>query len=399
MPPRRDDEILCSLSKIWRGRDYKILNKSGDWLVQIQRAGTRKTRRGTGGSAEAKRVEAMLMAELEQELKLDEAARLLGVDRAPGAKPAQSSKRIPTLREFFETRWVEHAKVVQNQTTRRAQRSAFAYLIFYVGDKPLDQLLRRSEINALVEAMKRNGPISFATRKDGKPWGRKREELKHATINKALQCLRALLNLAHVEEVISEAPNFDLLPQDDSVAVIPPTEQQLARLLEACADFRPVAPLLPEVVEFAAETGLRRAEVFHLTWRSVELERDAIRVEMQTKGRVVNGVAWKPKHGKHRIVPLSKKARAILEARLANGPLPPEEPVFPNRAGCPYERMDGAPEGAGKGYFPDAVDAAGLRGKVSFHSLRHMFAVRLLTGGVPSPSSPSCSGTRTSSSP
>ena len=28
---------------------YKILNKRGDWLVQVQRAGIRKTKRGTGG--------------------------------------------------------------------------------------------------------------------------------------------------------------------------------------------------------------------------------------------------------------------------------------------------------------------------------------------------------------
>ena len=34
---------------------YKILSKRGDWLVQVQRAGIRKTKRGTGGEQEAKR--------------------------------------------------------------------------------------------------------------------------------------------------------------------------------------------------------------------------------------------------------------------------------------------------------------------------------------------------------
>jgi integrase len=44
--------------------------------------------------------------------------------------------------------------------------------------------------------------------------------------------------------------------------------------------------------------------------------------------------------------------------------------------------MDRAPEAAGKGYFADAVEAAGLKRKVTFHGLRHLFAVRLLTRGV-----------------
>ncbi|MGC4121251.1 MAG: tyrosine-type recombinase/integrase [Myxococcales bacterium] len=43
----------------------------------------------------------------------------------------------------------------------------------------------------------------------------------------------------------------------------------------------------------------------------------------------------------------------------------------------------GCVRGGGKGYFADAVIAAGLSGKVTFHCLRHLFAVRLLTRGVP----------------
>src|SRR5207244_2440428 len=40
-------------------------------------------------------------------------------------------------------------------------------------------------------------------------------------------------------------------------------------------------------------------------------------------------------------------------------------------------------DAAGKGFFWDAVKAAGLRRVVTFHGLRHLFAVRLLTRGVP----------------
>lgn len=121
------------------------------------------------------------------------------------------------------------------------------------------------------------------------------------------------------------------------------------------------------MVEFASETGLRRGEVFHLTWASVDLPRSAIRVEMQMKSRLANGRHWKPKHGKHREVPLSTKAKAILERLLAGGPRSPDEEVFPNHGGCPYERMDEAPVGSGQAYFPLAVQAAEEHGQQLEH--------------------------------
>lgn len=371
----------------------KMLNAT-DWLVQVQRAGQRRTRRGTGGRTEAAKVERELLAELESEAKMADAAALLGVqlEATPSAAPGQRNVRIappaptsPTVRAFYNERWIPHAKTVQNPTTQRAQIAPFAYILHHIGDRPLDAYLRRSEVNVFVERLKETGPLSFKTRKDGQPMKRKRAELKAATVNKILASLKALLNLAHAEEVIAEAPRIDLLPQDDSLAVIPPTEDELEHLIEASEGFREIAPLLPEVIAFTAETGLRRGEVFHLTWRSVELkrERSSVRIEMQQKGRVVNGRVWKPKHGKYRIVPLTKRAQALL-LRLREQAQPEvDDLVFPNVAGCPYERMDGAPKGSGVGWFSAAVEAAGLKGKVTFHSLRHYFAVRCLTANIP----------------
>jgi integrase len=355
----------------------KFLDKK-TFLVQVQRGGVRRTRRGTGNEATAKRIEEEMLAELAHDLKMDAAADLLGLDRAKA-----KAVPVPTLREFFERRWVEHAKVVQNEGTRRTSRTPFNYLLYYLGDKTLDELLRPSAVNAFVEAMKAAGPISFTVRRDGQPRRRKCEVLTNSTINKSLQLLQAVLNLAYAEQVVTAPPRVDQLPTDDSRPVLPPTEEEFRQVLAACERFREVAPLLAEVVEFAAETGLRRSEVFHLTWGSVDLARDAVRVEMQAKGRLVNGRAWRPKHNKWREVPLSGRARAILDRRLAEGPSAPDDQVFPNRGGAPYERMDRAPEAAGKGYFGDAIEAAGLKGRVTYHSLRHLFAVRLLTRGVP----------------
>jgi integrase len=356
----------------------KILNPEGDWLVQVQRQGRRKTQRGSGGGQEAATAERNLLSELDIELRLEEARALLGVDKM--ATPVEPP---PTLRAFFSERWVEHARVVQNPTTRRISRVPFNYLLHYLGDEPLDQLLLAAKINGFVEQMKKHGPMTFSNKKDGTPRKNPTGEFTNATINKGLSNLRALLNLAYEEKKILLPPKIDLLPEDDSVAVIPPTEEQYDLVLSVADGFRPIAPFMPEVIDFDAETGLRKAEIFNLHWRSVDLVRDAIRIEQQAKTRVVNGQAWRPKHNKFREVPLSTKAKAILIKLRSLVPHGPHDLVFPNRGGAPYVRMDQAPEASGKGFFPDVVEAAGLKGIVTFHSLRHLFAVRLLTRGAP----------------
>jgi integrase len=359
---------------------YTLLKEPDQWLVQVQKNGKRKTKRLKGTEKQAQDREKELWGELENEIKFEEARALLGVSPASASSPVV--RESPRLRDFFADRWVEHAKVVQNDTTRRTYVSRFNYLLHYLGDKRLDELTQPATINAFVEKMAENGPLVFAKRKDGQPWRRTEDQFSNATINKTLQCLRALLFLAHQEGKLAIAPSIDLLPGDDSTPVVPPTEEQYEVLLKLSEDFRPVAPFMPEVIDFDAETGLRLAEQFNLSWASVERERNAVRVETQARVRLVNGRPWRPKYNKWREVPLSRRARAIIEKMYREVPHGPNDLVFPNRGGAPYVRMDRAPECSGKGFFRDVVAAAGLSGKVSFHSLRHLFAVRLLTRGV-----------------
>lgn len=386
---------------------YKVLDRSkGSWLVQIQRNGKRISRRGSsGGAAKAKQVEAAVIALLDAEEEEEEREQqeqqeaqdqtdpeLLGGDPPSRVlegwegKSRHRSRRSQNLRDFFETRWTEHAKVVQNEGTRRTSRNPFNYVLYYLGDRSLRQASKKAAVNRFVEAMTKTGPISFVMRRDGAPRQLKTTELKNATINKSLQCLKALLNLAYDEGELDARPRISMLPEDDSEPVIPPSVEEFHALLDACEAFRHVAPLLPEVVEFTALTGLRRGEVFNLRWASVELDRRVLRVESARRGRCVNGAAWRPKHGKWREVPLEPAAIALLERLGAQGPPASHAPdayVFPSRGGSPYARMDRAPEAAGKGYFPDAVEAAGLSGKVTFHGLRHLYAVQSLLGGRP----------------
>ena len=67
---------------------YKILNKRGDWLVQVQKGRIRRSRRGTGGEVVAKQAETSLVADIAAELRIKAATALLGLpEKAVAAVP------------------------------------------------------------------------------------------------------------------------------------------------------------------------------------------------------------------------------------------------------------------------------------------------------------------------
>ncbi len=119
---------------------YKILSKRGDWLVQVQRGGMRATRRGNGGEAAARKVEAQLVLQIEERLSRRKAAELLGLDPEAADDPETGSMTPPTLAEFLKTRWASHARLVQNETTRRTTATHVRYIAYFLGDLRIDKI-------------------------------------------------------------------------------------------------------------------------------------------------------------------------------------------------------------------------------------------------------------------
>ncbi len=349
----------------------------GKWMAHVQVRGRRRGTRVHGSRKDALAADARLKAELEDEIRLEEAAALLGVDPT-----SANVEPPPTLRDFFVERWVPHAKVVQEKSTRDRHAYRWRYILYYLGDQRLDQI-GLAQVNHFVEELEERGTIAWAKRKDGKPVRSRTKKLSRHTVNDILAALRSGLRLAEAEGLIPAAPRINLLPSDDSEGVVAPSEEDFQALLEACEEFRENAPYLPEVVEFFGLTGLRSGEVFNLTWRSVDLARRAVRIEKQRRARMVNQRIWTPKGRKFREVPLSQRALEIMEQVAAETRPQPADFVFPNSGGCPYVRRHDAGAGAGKGWLPDAIRSAGLKGRINLHGLRHLFAVRLLTRGVP----------------
>jgi integrase len=88
-----------------------------------------------------------------------------------------------------------------------------------------------------------------------------------------------------------------------------------------------------------------------------------------------------PKNRRSRVVPLSPRAREILDAMRREAKPKPNELVFPNTHGCPYVRTTQAKKGAGTDTWRVMKEAMGHA--VRWHDLRHLFAVRCLHRGVP----------------
>lgn len=115
--------------------------------------------------------------------------------------------------------------------------------------------------------------------------------------------------------------------------------------------------VLSTVLITALHTGLRRGELFHLTWQDVDFKLGVIRV-LQTK------------NGERREIPMTNTLRATLQhlpKRLSS------DYVFPGKTGHGLVDI--------RKRFLRALQESGIEGFV-FHDLRHTFASHLVMAGV-----------------
>jgi len=351
----------------------------GQFVVQVARHGRRVTRRVQGATADAERVRAELLLELEQE-------QLQGSTTMQPGSPGQ--RNVPTLKEWLRGRYAERSRLLHKESTAGVFESYIRILIFYLGDRPLDEVARQEGLNWFVERRLQDPPLTFTLRKDGQRRKARVERVSNVAINKSLSVLRAALNLAFKEGLLATQPRVELLPEDDARPIVPPTDTELEAILnEARAPaLLEVAPLLPEAIELAVETGLRKEELFRLPWRSVDTSlgpnrEGAIRVEEQTRSRLVGGKKWTPKNGRFRVVPLSPRAREIIADLRRRANPSPEDQVIPNVEGCPYVRLQSAGKGSGTAAWRVLKEAMGH--SVRWHDLRHLMAARCLQRGIP----------------
>ena len=130
------------------------------------------------------------------------------------------------------------------------------------------------------------------------------------------------------------------------------SEEAEHTLLACCPSY------VQDMVVFALNTGLRSGDIFNLQWKEVDLETLRLNVLVQKTRRQI-------------VIPLNDAAYGVLAAWLAmrKGPY-----VF-------YNQMTGDRFRDLKAGFKLACKQAGLSG-VTWHTLRHTFASRLLRKGA-----------------
>jgi integrase len=182
----------------------------------------------------------------------------------------------------------------------------------------------------------------------------RRASVSGATVNRELALLKRMFNLAIAWDLFLALNPFRKVKFfrefNTGLRVLSP-EEETGLLQEA-------APYVQDVIRFALNTGLRIGEVFSLRWSQVDLEKRILSV-------------FAPKTEKVREIPINAECLKVLQAwRLGMK----NEFVFYNpETGKPFVDL--------KAGLAIACHKAGILG-VSWHTLRHTFASRLVDRGV-----------------
>lgn len=181
----------------------------------------------------------------------------------------------------------------------------------------------------------------------------RKEEVKPATINRELSCIK---------HMFTKAVHWDYLPENTLRTVAkfkePPgrtrylSEEEIERLLYCCAEH------LKPIVIMAMNTGMRKGEILNLKWSDIDMINRIIMVRTS-------------KNNESRSVPINETLYS--EFLKLQGDCTSDNAVFTDKTGKPIKNIDHAFEGARK------------RAKLKdfrFHDLRHTFASHLVMNGV-----------------
>lgn len=178
------------------------------------------------------------------------------------------------------------------------------------------------------------------------------ENVRPATINKEVTCLKTILNRAvrHGRLETNPVEKVSILPENN-VRMRVLTGEEYARLIEACSiHLRPI-------VEMAYFMPMRRSEIVFLTWPEVDLKTGFIRLP-----------ANRTKKGAARAVPIHPVVKRTLES-LPRGIH--SDRVF-LRDGQSFDEM--------KRSYNTALKKAGIE-NFTFHDLRHCSVNNLRLAG------------------
>jgi integrase len=236
-----------------------------------------------------------------------------------------------SLGEFGE-RYMEHAKANKRSWLRDEQMLNHLYE-FFGKEKPLSEIAPMQ-----IEAYKIQ----------------RRGKIADSTVNRELALLKRMFNLAITWDLYSglnPVRKVKFFREFNNRLRVLSLEEEKKLLHNAI-------PYLQDLIRFAVNTGLRTGEIFSLRWSHVDLNRGILSV-FASKTQTI------------REIPLNSEVRKVLEAWRLNQK---NEIVFYNpQTGKPFVDL--------KAGFALACEKAGIA-DVTWHTLRHTFASRLVNSGV-----------------
>lgn len=191
---------------------------------------------------------------------------------------------------------------------------------------------------------------------------RRRDGVSAATIRRDLACLSSMMSLAEEEEWITGNPVRAFLRQRGKRGLTesPPKTRYLSHEEEQTVIADAPSDRARQLIVFAIDTGLRRAEQFQIRWRDVDLSERFITVRAELA-----------KSAKSRRVPILDRTHRLLSLMFMSGP-DPSAPVFARETGDPYSpRSPWVWEQLQKA-------STALDEHVSWHDLRRTCGCRLL---------------------
>ena len=182
----------------------------------------------------------------------------------------------------------------------------------------------------------------------------RRKQVSGSTVNRELALLKRMFNLAIDWDLYlgSNPVNKVKFFQEINMGFRTLTGEEERKLLASAT------PYIQDIVVFDLNTGLRLGEILSLGWGSVDLEKGLLSI-------------FAHKTHKTRTVPINTDTRRVLEVWAMGRK---NEFVFYNpQTGRPFVDL--------KAGFALACRKAGIEG-VTWHTLRHTFASRLVSRGV-----------------
>ncbi len=200
-------------------------------------------------------------------------------------------------------------------------------------------------------------------------YGLKEAGLAPSSIRRKISSLRSYFGFLLAEAIIESDPS-ELLEGPKSGRALPTvlSVEEMKALLDAPNGENALAPRDRAMLELMYAAGLRISELIALRTRDLDMEERLVRV--------------RGKGSKERIIPFGGKASEAItvyletaRAGLAKGRAH-DGALFLGRRGRRLSRM-----GAWK-IIRRNVDRAGIRKRVTPHTIRHTFATHLLQGGA-----------------